>query len=385
MRGSGRDRRGARRAASRTPGIERVEDPLGAHLRVATRRVRAVLRPQPRHAAGWWSIGEAVGVIAAQSIGEPGTQLTMRTFHIGGTAAASTEQSKHEAKHRGMVRFHNVATVVNRDGDLVAMNRNGELVDPGRRRAASASATGRLRRQAQGARREEVKLGPGARGMGPVHDADPHRGRRHGEFQDIVKASRSSERDRRGHRPASKVVIEDRRRAAAAARVDQGDRHESPQRSRPSDAQLPAAGPARTSMVADGAAGRPPATSSRRSRARRRRPRTSPAVCRASPSCSRRASRRSRRSSPRSTARCTSAGSRRASARSIVTADDGETREYLIPRASTSTCSEGERVRAGEPLMDGPVNPHDILAILGEKELQDTWSTRSRRSTGCRA
>ncbi len=54
----------------------------------------------------------------------------------------------------------------------------------------------------------------------------------------------------------------------------------------------------------------------------------------------------------------------------IVTGDDGETREYLIPRYTHVNVQEGERVRAGDPLIDGPINPHDILAILGEKELQ---------------
>src|SRR3989441_1242081 len=72
-------------------------------------------------------LGEAVGIIAAQSIGEPGTQLTMRTFHIGGTASRVVEASKHEAKSAGIVKFHNLRTVVNRDGDLVATNRNGEI------------------------------------------------------------------------------------------------------------------------------------------------------------------------------------------------------------------------------------------------------------------
>jgi DNA-directed RNA polymerase subunit beta' len=54
----------------------------------------------------------------------------------------------------------------------------------------------------------------------------------------------------------------------------------------------------------------------------------------------------------------------------IITGDDGETREYLIPRYTHVNVQEGERVRAGDPLIDGPINPHDILAILGEKELQ---------------
>ena len=69
-------------------------------------------------------MGEAVGVIAAQSIGEPGTQLTMRTFHIGGTARIE-EQSGIEASNAGTVRYQNLKTVENRDGKPVAINRNG--------------------------------------------------------------------------------------------------------------------------------------------------------------------------------------------------------------------------------------------------------------------
>ncbi len=72
-------------------------------------------------------IGEAVGVIAAQSIGEPGTQLTMRTFHYGGTASRVTEQSKHAAKNPGTVRFLSIATVERKDGNLVVVNRNGKI------------------------------------------------------------------------------------------------------------------------------------------------------------------------------------------------------------------------------------------------------------------
>ena len=70
-------------------------------------------------------LGEAVGVIAAQSIGEPGTQLTMRTFHIGGTATRITEQSKVEARSSGFVRFIDLNVVRGRDNALIAMNRNG--------------------------------------------------------------------------------------------------------------------------------------------------------------------------------------------------------------------------------------------------------------------
>ena len=72
-------------------------------------------------------LGEAVGVIAAQSIGEPGTQLTMRTFHIGGTGQLVAEQSRHAARNKGWVKLLNVATVDSREGDSVVVNRNGQL------------------------------------------------------------------------------------------------------------------------------------------------------------------------------------------------------------------------------------------------------------------
>ncbi len=84
-------------------------------------------------ATGWLTeLGEAVGIIAAQSIGEPGTQLTMRTFHIGGTAHRAIEQSQIKSKHKGAVKFHNLKTVRTKPEEQLVLNRNGELsiVDP---------------------------------------------------------------------------------------------------------------------------------------------------------------------------------------------------------------------------------------------------------------
>lgn len=72
-------------------------------------------------------IGEAVGIIAAQSIGEPGTQLTMRTFHIGGAATAKTAQTQHKATHEGTIKLNNVKTVVNREGKVLIINRDGAI------------------------------------------------------------------------------------------------------------------------------------------------------------------------------------------------------------------------------------------------------------------
>ena len=71
-------------------------------------------------------VGEAVGTIAAQSIGEPGTQLTMRTFHIGGTASRAVEQSFYKSKNKGIIKYHQLR-VVERNKEFVVLNRNGSI------------------------------------------------------------------------------------------------------------------------------------------------------------------------------------------------------------------------------------------------------------------
>ncbi len=72
-------------------------------------------------------LGTASGIIAAQSIGEPGTQLTMRTFHIGGTASRVIEQSYFKSRHEGTLQYHSLKTVVTKTGEIVVLNRNGQL------------------------------------------------------------------------------------------------------------------------------------------------------------------------------------------------------------------------------------------------------------------
>ena len=71
--------------------------------------------------------GEAVGIIAAQSIGEPGTQLTMRTFHIGGAASRATAANNIQIKNKGVIRLHNIKTVTHKNNNLVAVSRSGEV------------------------------------------------------------------------------------------------------------------------------------------------------------------------------------------------------------------------------------------------------------------
>ncbi len=73
------------------------------------------------------NVGEAVGVIAAQSIGEPGTQLTMRTFHIGGAASRAAAVNNIQIKSNGTVRLHNIKMVEHAEGHRVAVSRSGEI------------------------------------------------------------------------------------------------------------------------------------------------------------------------------------------------------------------------------------------------------------------
>ena len=72
-------------------------------------------------------LGTAVGIIAAQSIGEPGTQLTMRTFHIGGTASRTVEQSYFRARNSGILQYHGLKTVLTKKSEIIVLNRNGQV------------------------------------------------------------------------------------------------------------------------------------------------------------------------------------------------------------------------------------------------------------------
>ena len=108
-------------------------------------------------------MGEAVGVIAAQSIGEPGTQLTMRTFHIGG-AAQIADQSFVESNFEGTVHIRNRAVARNSDGDLIAVGRNNSvvIVGAGRRGAGGPPhpSTARSSRSTRATRSSAASASP---------------------------------------------------------------------------------------------------------------------------------------------------------------------------------------------------------------------------------
>jgi DNA-directed RNA polymerase subunit beta' len=304
-------------------------------------------------------LGEAVGVIAAQSIGEPGTQLTMRTFHIGGTASRVSEQSKVDAKTNGTVKFINLVTVRSKGGNLVSMNRSGSIAvldDRGREKERYQIVYGAKLNVEDGA---AVTIGQ------PLVEWDPYTFAILTEiggtvqFKDLQEGITLNEEVDEVTGLSRWVVTEspdEKRQPAIVVKGAKGTkRYLMPSRAhlmiQDGDELFPgdilAKIPRETTRTKDITGGLPRVVELFEAR------------------------------KPRETAIISeidgvvrfgevSKGQRKI----YVTADNGEEREYSVPRGIHVNVQEGERLKAGEQLMDGPLNPHDILAVLGEKELQ---------------
>ena len=266
------------------------------------------------------NVGEAVGVIAAQSIGEPGTQLTMRTFHIGGAASRTAAASQLESKSAGTIRFSALMRyVTNAKGELVVIARSGEVTihdDNGRERERHKVPYGATLQVKDG---DQVKAGK----VLAMWDATSrpivteYAGRV--KFENVEEGVTVAKQVDEVTGLSTLVVIDPKRRAGAAAK---GVRPQVKLLDEKGDeiklAGLGAAGqhhlPAGLDHHGEGRpAGRASARCWRGSRRRRRRPATSRAACRAWRSCSRRARRRTRACWPRSPAPCRSARTPRAS------------------------------------------------------------------------
>ncbi|MGH9649234.1 MAG: DNA-directed RNA polymerase subunit beta', partial [Terriglobales bacterium] len=303
-------------------------------------------------------LGEAVGVIAAQSIGEPGTQLTMRTFHIGGTASRVSEQSRLEAKNTGVVRFQNLQTVRSRGGGLVVMNRAGAITivdEKGREKERYSVVYGAKVRVEDG---HEVQLGqvlvewdPYTFAIlteigGAVQYKDLQEGMTlHEEVDEVTGLSRHVVTD----------TQDEKRQPALIIKGKSSKRYLMPSRAHlmiaDGDTVFPgdvlAKIPRETTKTKDITGGLPRVVELFEAR----KPRETAVI-----------------SEIDGTVKVgeISKGLRKI----FVQGDDGTEKEYSLPRGVHINVQEGERVKAGEPLMDGPLNPHDILAVLGEKALQ---------------
>ena len=306
-------------------------------------------------------MGLAVGVIAAQSIGEPGTQLTMRTFHIGGTASHTTQQTTLEAKNAGTVKFHNLTTVKNKKGDLVVMNRSGALIvhdQKGRERERHAVVYGAKLKVKEGS---EVKQGQLLVEWDPYSFTILTEEEGHVSFKDILDGQTVHEQVDENTGMAALVIMEspDEKKQP---RIEIKDEKGKTQKKYllPSGAHL---------MVEDGsevAAGDVLAKIPRETAKTKDITGGLPRVVELF---------EARR--PKEPAVITEVdgvvkyGDVAKQHRKIfVTGEDEQAREYQLPRGAHINVQEGERVKAGEPLMDGPIDPHDILKVRGEKELQ---------------
>ena len=307
-------------------------------------------------------MGEAVGIIAAQSIGEPGTQLTMRTFHYGGTATSGGEQSRHVAGHAGTVRFLNVATVVNQEKQNVAISRTGKVVivdGRGREKERYSVAYGSHLLIEDG---QVVEPGTALVAWDPftssILTAIP--GKVH--FIDLVEGENVREEIDKLTGHAHKIVIEPlgsgkriptivvQKKAGGEERryqlpigshltVNEGDKVA------PGD--VLAKIPREMSKTKDITGGLPRVVELFEARKPKE-----PAVV----------------SEIDGIVKVTEPV--RGQRRILVEGEGDVRREYTIPRYAHVSVQEGEFIQAGDSLTEGPTNPHDILSILGEQELQ---------------
>jgi DNA-directed RNA polymerase subunit beta' len=307
--------------------------------------------------------GEAVGILSAQSIGEPGTQLTMRTFHIGGAAAAGVEQNKQEARYDGFARYININTVRTAQGEIVAMNRTGLLAvvdEKGRERERYQVVYGAKILVENGAKVEAgqtlLEWDPFAFSIltevsGVVH------------FKDIIENLTYHEQVDEVTGLSQWVIIDsqdEKRLPTIIVRPEGGTRHDEKKYLLPTNAHL---------LVRDGSVVHAGDVLAKIPRATTKTKDITGGLPRVVELFEARKPREAAvMSEINGVVRIGDVvkGHRRVT----VVGDDGSEREYLIPRGVHLSVQDGERVKAGDPLMDGPRNPHDILRVLGEKEVQ---------------
>ncbi|HQQ16632.1 MAG TPA: DNA-directed RNA polymerase subunit beta', partial [Deltaproteobacteria bacterium] len=313
------------------------------------------------------NIGEAVGIIAAQSIGEPGTQLTMRTFHIGGTATVM-EQSNIKFNHAGIVRYKDLKTVRGRDNELVVMNRNGTIAledENGRERETYPIVYGARIKVEDGAR-----VNPGDM----LAEWDPYTipiltdvaGKV--RFIDLVEEITMQEHIDEVTGLSRSVIIEPKNpelRPRIQIMDDSGKLAKLPDGKNPARYSLPVGAnlfvkegdevfagdvlvkiPRETTKTKDITGGLPRVVELFEAR----RPKEAATVTEIDGEVSYGKDSKGKR-------------------KVIITPEVGQAKEYMIPKTKHISVHEGDFVRAGEPLMDGAVDPHDILRISGEKDL----------------
>ena len=327
--------------------------------------------------------GEPVGVIAAQSIGEPGTQLTMRTFHIGGTASKVVEQTVLEAKHAGHLKYmsldakknadvHNAGIAVrNKEGEWVVMNRNAKIAivdDSGREREKYPVVYGAKIKVKDGDRvdvgQKLVEWDPYSLTIltetgGKVAYGDILEGvTMKEEFDEVTGLSRKVIIEQSGATLRPRVSIKDDSGKTAKVSGSGGapvaryllpvGAHifvEKGAMVHPGD--VLAKIPRETTKTKDITGGLPRVAELFEAR----KPKEQAVISEIDGEVS-------------------YGGFVKGMRKVLVDNKMGDVKEYFIPKGKHVNVHEGDWVRAGEPLMDGSANPHDILDVLGPKELQ---------------
>jgi len=308
-------------------------------------------------------MGEAVGVIAAQSIGEPGTQLTMRTFHIGGTATRVTEQSKVEARNNGFVKYIDLKIVEGRGKTLIAMNRSGLIAvvdEKGREKERHHVVYGARFKVEDG---QPVTIGQ------TMVEWDPY------TFSILTETGGTVEfKDLQPGVTIEEQVDEVTGLSQLVVTLPPGDEKHQPTilvRDSAGRAKKKYLMPSRAHlMVVDGDEVQPGDVLAKIPRETTKTKDITGGLPRVVELFETR--------KPRDPAVISEIdgvvkyGEIAKGQRKIyVESEDGRTmKEYSIPRGVHINVQEGEHVQAGEPLIDGPLNPHDLLAVLGEKYTQ---------------
>ena len=304
--------------------------------------------------------GMAVGIIAAQSIGEPGTQLTMRTFHIGGTVNTSVEESESRAKRGGIVKFVRIRSVRNEEGKEIVLSRNSEvsLLDPkGRELEKYEVPTG-----AELMVKENQEIKPGE----VLCQWDPHSIPILAEvsgkvrYEDVVEGeTMRMEKDPGG--TIRRMIIDHKGELHPQIVLEDADGkpldvYYLPERAHIEVAEgtLLSAGsvmaktPREATGISDITGGLPRVTEIFEARMPK-----DPAVI------------------AEVDGTVEILGEKRRGKRSIVVrSETGIEREHLVPHGKRFLVHSGDMVKAGQALVDGPLVPHDILRVSGEEEVQ---------------
>ena len=314
------------------------------------------------------NLSEPVGVIAAQSIGEPGTQLTMRTFHLGGTASRSVEQSVHTAGKEGKVQFKNTNVVVNKEGKLVVMNRHGHILlldEQGQEREKFRLVYGAYLNVKEG---DQVKKGDVLAEWDPYSNTILADFSGTIKFRDIEEGVSMSEQVDAVTGFSTKVIIASKSSSQKPTIVivdDEGKEKIFAERGTPVQYTIPVGAQL---LVANGdkiVAGDVLAKMHRKSAQTRDITGGLPRVAELFEA-----------RVPKEAAIISEiegyvsfGRDLKGKQRVIVTSKEGEQREYLIPKGKHIAVREGEFIGVGETIMDGPSDPHDILKVSGELEL----------------